>query len=129
MKGNAQTMDNSENKREYRRLDVSINVEYDISTHQVWVESESKNISAGGICLLTRQSIKPGTYIKLKFKMPDTAQYVQVTGEIMWNQKYIINNEEYYDNGIKFVAINDRDRELIGKYIEGATFNSDYTAM
>jgi c-di-GMP-binding flagellar brake protein YcgR len=118
-------MDNPENKREYRRLDVSIDVRYDISTHQVWVESESKNISAGGICLLTREAIKPGTYIKLKFKMPDTEQYVQVTGEIMWNQKYIINNEEYYDNGIKFVAINDSDRELIGKYIEGATFNGE----
>ncbi|MBN1697474.1 MAG: PilZ domain-containing protein [Spirochaetales bacterium] len=116
-------MDRPFEKREYRRLDINIAVSYDLDKGRKWTETETKNLSAGGICLLTKEALQAGTHLTLKFRLPDTSESLEVRGEIMWNQKYVINDEEYYDNGIKFIAMSERERGLIGKYIDGIAVN------
>jgi c-di-GMP-binding flagellar brake protein YcgR len=105
-------------KRRYKRRFISLNVEYDISSDQRWLESQTKDIGAGGICLITTSPILVGKEVDIKFHIPDEQKPVKVVGRIVWNE----GKEGSFYNGIQFIRINDSDRELIGKFVDSATF-------
>ena len=94
-----------EEKRKHKRLYITVDVEFDISTHQEWVASSAKNFSTEGMCLLTKEYIPVGSLLLIKFRVPDCDTLIDVTGEVVWNGDYSISNEQYYENGIKFIEI------------------------
>jgi hypothetical protein len=109
-------------KRKNERLYITLDVEFDISTHQHWVTSSSKNISINGICLLTKEHLPVGTLLFIKFYIPDIDTLIDVTGEVIWHGEHSLSDEQYYENGIKFIEIKSSYKELISKFIEGITF-------
>lgn len=113
---------NLEEKRKNQRLYITLDVEFDISSHQHWEASSVKNISVDGICLLTREHLPVGSLLYIKFYIPDFETIIDVTGEVMWHGEHSISDEQYYENGIKFIEIKSSYRELISTYIEGKTF-------
>ena len=56
-------------KRKYKRKLIKLNVEYDMSTDQKWLQSETRDIGGGGICLITHSPIEIGkTFYEQKLK-------------------------------------------------------------
>ncbi|MBN2532671.1 MAG: PilZ domain-containing protein [Spirochaetales bacterium] len=111
-----------EEKRRNERLYITIDVEFDISIHQHWVTSSVKNISVNGICLLTKEYLPIGSLLYIKFRIPDVDTMINVTGEVIWHGEHSLSDDKYYENGIKFIEIKSSYKELIGKFIEGITF-------
>ena len=109
-------------KRKHTRFQCTLDVEFDISTHQNWIASSARNFSEEGMCLLTREHIPIGSLLLIRFRIPDLDTLLDVTGEVVWNGDHTISNDKYYENGIKFIEIKSSYKELIGKYINGATF-------
>ena len=114
-------MDHVEKRRE-KRLYITFDVRFDMSSHQQWVSSSAKNISINGMCLLTKEHIPLGTLLFIEFFIPDEDTTIQITGEVVWNGEHKVSDSLYFENGITFIEIQSKYKDLIGKYIEGATF-------
>ena len=112
---------NNKERRQDKRINFVIDVKYHISTYQNWLVAKTENLSSGGICLLTKDYIPVGSILDLIFVMPDTSKPIEASGEIIWNENY--SDDEYYLNGIKFLTLKDSDKELIGKFVNNATFD------
>ena len=111
-------------KRKYKRKKITIDVDYDISKDQKWFDSTSLDISAGGMCLVSREPLQVDSSVKLKFIIPDSDKPLFVTGVVIWNEKFLKkNNNTSYYNGIKFTRIDAEDRAFINKYVESTTFD------
>ena len=109
-------------RRKYKRKLIKLNVEFDMSSDQRWFESESRDLGAGGICLITRDAISIGKSFDLKFYIPDKEKPVKVIGKVMWNEKVEDEKITAFYNGIQFTRIDKADKMLILKFVESATF-------
>ncbi|MBN2444793.1 MAG: PilZ domain-containing protein [Spirochaetales bacterium] len=113
---------NKEEKRKLRRFYYTLDVEFDISTHQQWIVSSAKNFSMEGMCLLTKEHIPMNSLLLIKFNIPESNKMIQLTGEVVWNSDHMMSGEQYYENGIKFIEIMSQYKELIEDYLKEATF-------
>ncbi|MBN2444794.1 MAG: PilZ domain-containing protein [Spirochaetales bacterium] len=109
-------------RRKYTRKLIKLNVEYDMSSDQKWLESEARDIGAGGICLITPFEIFIGKSFDIKFYMPELSKPIKVIGKVMWSEKIDEEKNSKYYNGIQFVRIDSSDKALILKYVDSATF-------
>jgi c-di-GMP-binding flagellar brake protein YcgR len=107
-------------RRKHKRIDITIDVEYNMSRQQSWFEAGTRNICCMGICLITPTLLSPGSVLHLRFKLPDTSRKIEVTGEVIW-EDYVLE-KNYYITGIQFTEIKQSDIELITKFINNATF-------
>ena len=89
-------------------LDVRVNCDFDAICH-------SKDISEGGICIITQQPAEVGKMLNLEFLLPDRVNPIESFGKVMWCKKAI---EYLYENGISFWDIKDKEQLEIKKYLE-----------
>ncbi|MBN1412649.1 MAG: PilZ domain-containing protein [Spirochaetales bacterium] len=81
-------------------------------------KSTTRDISAGGICLITERPLPIGTILNLIFYLGGrNSTPIHAKGEIVWTEKFEIGSQVGYDNGIKFTRISNEDRETITSYI------------
>lgn len=106
-------------KRRYPRLNINVNVEYSVLETSESVAGNTKNISAGGICLIVYEDIKPGTILKLQIYLPDNHNPIQATGKVVWRSKVevVADKRVRFDTGIEFLDIKDSDRNIIAQHI------------
>jgi len=109
-------------KRNFKRRPITIDVNCDMSADQKGFDPSTKDISVGGICLISKKAFPIGKIIEFKFAIPDFDKTIEVSGRIVWNEIVKNEKEEIFYNGIQFVRIESEDRDLIGKYVDGATF-------
>lgn len=110
-------------RRKFKRLDVSkIEVSWKKESNPSSV-AYTKNISAGGICLMSNaaDSLKEGDFLSLEFKLP-TGKKVLVKGRVVWSEDYEIVGQENKSKeaGVEFVDISDEAKEHISKFIFSA---------
>jgi hypothetical protein len=77
-------------------------------------KAEAKNISTGGMCILTNHLISEGTILFLVIPL-ETMGIIQVIGEAIWSKKV---SDRKYEAGIEFLSINDFSKKKISAYIE-----------
>jgi len=95
-------------RREFVRVPLAIPVRYSVvDTHQEGQESETEDISTGGMRLLLRGELPVGTLLKLKFELLREQKVIQfdaLEAKIVWVEPN--NNLEYpYKAGIQFINI------------------------
>ncbi len=110
-------------RRKFIRLDTSVRVEYDI-VESIAKENKSftKNLSQGGICLFLDSLIQKDTLLNLKLFLPDQSEPIQVTGKIVWVDRFKVGGkeaQEEYEAGVEFLNIAKTDQEKISKYVFG----------
>jgi len=113
-------MDGSE-KRIFPRLNLSVDIDYKPinDTCDIPIKSYSRNISAGGLCILTLEKYPPGTCLSLKFNMPGETDPINTTGMVMWVKEFNIGDlksNTAYDVGVEFVNLNEKDMQKICQY-------------
>ncbi|OGX16022.1 MAG: hypothetical protein A2166_05245 [Omnitrophica WOR_2 bacterium RBG_13_41_10] len=95
-------------RREFIRVALAIPVSYSVAgTHQEYQQSETEDISTGGMRILLRSELSVGTLLKLKFELLREQKLIQFQGleaRIVWVKPD--NNLEYpYKAGIQFVNV------------------------
>ena len=95
-------------RREFIRVALAIPVSYSVAgTHQEYQQSETEDISTGGMRILLRSELSVGTLLKLKFELLREQKLIQFQGleaRIVWVEPD--NNLEYpYKAGIQFVNV------------------------
>jgi Tfp pilus assembly protein PilZ len=111
-----------EDKRKYKRRTISLNVEYDMSPRQMYMESRAKDISGGGLCLITSEALAKDKEVLLKIFLPDREKPLFISGLVVWSKPYKERLLELFLNGIEFSDVKDNDRDLVIKFVDGATF-------
>lgn len=106
-------------RRKYPRLNVNTEVEYSIVNNPEVEKSFTKNISAGGICLIVYEDILPQTVLELKIYLPNNPQPIKATGKVVWKSEFIITTDKRarFDVGIEFLDISDTDRQVVAQHI------------
>ena len=108
-------------RRKFPRLAASVDVEYNILKKKASLKQKtlSKNISAGGICLIVYEKIEPGTELALRFHLSDSDYNIKAKGRVVWMSPFSVGSEqqERYDLGIEFTQIDKQAQEKIAQYI------------
>lgn len=110
-------------RRVFPRLLFNVEVEYHALFSSEGTQPSSaysKNISVGGICLMTPDRLDCDNLLELKFFLPDSGEPVRATGRVVWTKKFeagILGPAEAYDSGIEFISIAPEERERIKQYV------------
>jgi len=77
------------------------------------------NISGGGLRINTHQEFEEREYTLLEIFVPIPPRIIDVIGRVVFaNRTYPADSErDYFNTGIQFVSIDERDRDAIVKYI------------
>lgn len=99
-------------KVKWRKLEKSIQEEPDLN-------DDARNISRGGICIITHKPLKTGTSLHLDIVLP-TGKSIAAAGRVAWvkNRSSLHGiGQEDYDVGVEFLRMSNDDREEIYKFI------------
>lgn len=108
-------------RRKSKRINLKIDVEYDMSEYQKWVEAQAENLSECGICIVSSKELPVDSLLHLKFTLPESYMSVNVSGRVIWNEFSL--NDNFYISGIEFKNVTEENRRIIQKYISAATFD------
>jgi len=77
------------------------------------------NISGGGLRVITHQAFEYGEYMLLEIMVPSPRRIVDAIGRVVFaNRNFSAGSDrEYYNTGVQFVYIEERDRDAIVSYI------------
>jgi len=109
-------------RRKYPRLDFNVVAEYEkVSPEKnAPASAQSKNIGAGGICIVSLDKIEVGDTLNLTFSIPSINEWINAKGVVVWVEEYQVGSTETskaYDAGIEFTNIQDFDRDKISKFV------------
>ena len=118
-----------EEKRKYIRVDDTIKVWFRIieppAGHGT---SLSKNISEGGIALLTNQQLEKGTVLELWINLKEMANPIIATGKVAW-LKDNYSDKHPFLVGIKFIKISPSDYDKFKNYLRKKLAKANITIV
>ncbi|MFH1360806.1 MAG: PilZ domain-containing protein [Candidatus Omnitrophota bacterium] len=108
-----------EERRKFLRLNINVDIKYAVLPSSDNHSGSSRNISAGGICIITHEELLPGDRLKLDISLPDDPSMIQTIGQVVWTKTFSIAGEgkNRYDVGVEFIDISDEERGKIKKYV------------
>ncbi|MGE5279896.1 MAG: PilZ domain-containing protein [Deltaproteobacteria bacterium] len=113
-----------EEKRRFPRLGIAVDVQWERAPEAGNPDSNvTKDISAGGICLIVYEEVSVGDLLNLRFTLP-TGRTVQALGRVVWVAPFEFSSDRERprrDAGIEFVHIEEEDRQEIAKFVFLAT--------
>lgn len=113
-----------EEKRRFPRLSVAVDVRWEkLPPKKRWgLRTDAhmtKNISAGGICLIVYEDVEVGERLSLDIELPGP-KTIHAVGRVVWASPFQVSGEEgrkRCDVGIEFVEIAKEDRQEIQRFI------------
>ena len=104
------------NRRKYPRAGVVVDAKVCYDREKKDFHVRTKNIGAGGICVSLPEMLPAGTELRMTLELPDADTSLEVTGEVVWTlpqRKLLRRKAAGFDTGIKFVEIDQRDRDRL----------------
>lgn len=109
-------------RRSFYRMECRLEVQYrvfeDLLPDNVmygdFITSYTRDISGGGICLLTDKKLDNGLYVEALLKISKRIRFV---GIVVRSQEIKLRGKIMYETGIEFVRIENKAREQIISYI------------
>jgi len=101
-------------QRQYIRRNAHLQVRYRYPETQEWLVNITKDISAGGILLVTEQEFSVDDYLELEIELPGINEPIKTAGKIVRVKQLI--KDKLYENGIKFAEINSEHRQIINRF-------------
>lgn len=113
-------------KRKFKRVDKRITVTYKIVSMPAEVakiktaaeknETETCNISVGGIQLLDDKALTPEQIVRLEIKLENNPNPIVTFAEVKWSAKD--DNIKRYRTGIEFLVLKEEDKAAIEEIIK-----------
>ena len=107
-----------EERRKFVRLDTTVKIRYKVlQPTNSNNDSNSRDISTGGVKIEVKEPIKPNTVLWLEINLPSEAGPLQAKGEVIWQEKISAAENSGYEMGIKFLEMDVNDRSRLSKYL------------
>lgn len=95
----------SKDNRKAPRIPLDVEVNYSSSGI-----AHTRDISEGGIGLITENELEAGSYLNLVFTLPYRNHKVEAIGKVIHCRKA---SEHYYQSGLTFWQIEDTDLDIL----------------
>jgi len=111
-------MSDNDEKRHFPRTEMKGKLRYRVPEQMEISLASIKNISEGGLCLLTEAEHGAGQKLSLEFGLPGDPRPILGTGVVRWVELLDIPQGKFnFRVGIQFEEIDDERREEIRKFI------------
>lgn len=94
-------------RRRYDRATIRVGVR--VKTESGFKHYSSNNLSAGGVFLLSKESMDEEIELEMELFIPSVSLPVKAKGEVVWNQR-----QEPSGFAVRFTEIAEGSRKLIG---------------
>jgi Tfp pilus assembly protein PilZ len=96
--------------RKHERVDFDAKVRYAIIN-----EGDAKNISEGGICVVTIEAMEKGKDMTIIFSLPSSEERLRIFGKVKWSKEIA---PHVCENGIEFWDVEESIRNKINDYVK-----------
>lgn len=105
-------------RRKYVRINKTFVISYtDMSDAQAKSDvSQTKNISIGGVLFTTDRDFPPDTILKVKLKLPDLSNYVEVKVKVIDSLQRI--KDISYETRVKFIDLKEEEKNAIRQIVD-----------
>ncbi len=82
--------------------------------------THTENIGIGGICVVLKKTLKLFSNVELELDLLDAGEHIKCKGKVVWNirrKNDVKQKPLFYDTGIEFVTINDKERQRIEEVV------------
>jgi uncharacterized protein (TIGR02266 family) len=93
-------------------------VEIDVLHEGATFSTQTRNISLGGVFIVTETSLPFGAKLSLKFRIPTQTEPVEVDGQVRWLEA---EDGHVRGIGIRFEGLRARDVWALNKFFETPT--------
>lgn len=109
-------------KRKFRRVKEDVKVTYKVMGKKGEYDLPALEISGGGLRLLLKEKLAPGTLLELGLNLPGDPETLFVLAKVAWQSEAPSSVGESgkpkaYDSGIQFVKAGVINRRKIVKYV------------
>jgi uncharacterized protein (TIGR02266 family) len=101
-----------EHRRADRRYDRRIDV--DVVAEAATLATYTRNLSLGGVFVISERALPFGAKVKLRFAVPTQAEIIEVEGEVRWVEP----DGDKHGMGIQFGGLRARDVWALNKFFE-----------
>ena len=105
-------------RRKYDRVPITLEVNY--NTEMDFLNSYTRDVSAGGMFVRTIYPLPEGTELNVKFAIPEIKADFSLVAKVVWAAKPEIgSSNEESGMGISFVNITKEKSKILQDYLEG----------
>lgn len=105
-------------KRKFIRFDISLKTTYILQRDpKVERTGVTRDMSAGGIQLLTEESLNVGDKLELKCFIPEALNPAHLNGIILWSKIVSTGKKPSYSAGIEFKDIEEDNKNTFLKFL------------
>lgn len=102
-----------DDQRKYPRIDISFPVECNLLPKGSYFYTVSKDLSLGGVKIITNVFLPKNDYLRLNINLID--KVVDLKAKVAWCNKERVS--ERYDMGLEFVEINEDGKKDISQFL------------
>ena len=110
-----------EERRRFVRLDLKVEVSYWVLTSTDPLQTETTNMSGGGLCLMLNEPLPPRTPLAIEVRLPNRDRPVTCVGEVVWCEwvppKGDVPPHRSVEIGVQFLKIDPEDHEALLHYV------------
>lgn len=108
----------TDDRRQHIRLHPHFPVAYRVLGSQEPRGSVTRDISIGGLCLLTADRLAPGTMVEISVDCPGRIAQIRATAEVMWSGALILEGDaqaepNHFETGVRFLKIDAADLQML----------------
>jgi c-di-GMP-binding flagellar brake protein YcgR len=118
----AAAMHKSQNRRKYPRVEVEIQVTVGNGSESMNFKSETRDVSAGGVCVKLDSFVEAPTDVNVVLRLPDDQPPLETVGRVAWcvPQRTLIGRKHpAYETGISFPDLTTEQRERLIRFAQG----------
>ncbi|NOZ87071.1 MAG: Hsp70 family protein [Deltaproteobacteria bacterium] len=110
----------SAEKRRFARIPLKRKIKIIAESYEEALEAMSKNISEGGLFIVSEKLPEMGTKLEVEFSLQDGERILTARSEVVWLKKKedIASPDESTGFGLKFIELTPGDREEIKALVE-----------
>ena len=109
-------------KRKFPRVEVICKISTVYAERLLVFDAHTENVGEGGIRVILQQRLNASTPVNLELFLSQTKEPVKCQGEVVWANEIKPEgvNPRLYDTGIKFLEIDNQNKDIISEFVRSA---------
>jgi len=106
-------------KRRFIRFEISLKVNFIVQKKDLKVEriGITRDISAGGLQLLTEEKLESGNKLALKVFIPGALNPAHLNGIVLWSKELSTSKGPSYGSGIEFGNVEEDNKNTFLRFL------------
>lgn len=105
-------------KRRFIRFEIALKANYIVQKEKkIEKTGITKDVSAGGMRLLTEEKLETGSRLEFKIFIPEALNPVHLNGVVLWSRERTSGNTPSYGAGIEFGQVEEDNKNTFLRFL------------